>query len=106
MFNYRMVIFQSIQKYLAIIGIHQCHQSTVKHELNEHNLMAVGILGTASISSSLYLFEELNFEEYIISVYGTTVSIISTVNCATMVWKSVRIFEFIQGLEDIIQMSK
>lgn len=68
--------------------------------------MITGVLGTASISTSLHLFEEPNFEKYIISVYGATTAIACTVNFVTMVWKSSKIFEFIADLEHIVQISE
>lgn len=105
-----MVIFKSIQKFLAIFGIkrHQHHhnQPTIAHEFNEHNLIIAGILGTASMSSLLYLLEEPSFEDYVISIYATTNSVACTVNYMIMVWKSRKIFEFIKGMKDIVRKSE
>lgn len=100
-----MVIFQSIQKYLAILGI-KSHPETTRHDFNLHNLMVTSVLGTASIASLLYLLEEPNFEEYVICAYASANAIVCTANLVIMICKSSEIFGFIEGLEFIIQMSE
>lgn len=65
-----------------------------------------GVLGTASIGCLLYLLEEPNFEEYVICAYASANAIVCTANYVIMICKSSEIFEFIEGLEFIIQMSE
>lgn len=96
-----MAIFQLIEKYLAILGM-KSYQTV----FNKQNLMIICMLATASISSILYLFEELNFEEYIISVYVTSTVIINTVEFVIMIWRTTKIFEFMKSLRENIQKSE
>lgn len=100
-----MVIFHSVQKYLAILGIKN-DPETAKHEFNMHNLIITGFLGTASLSCLLHLLEEPNFEEYVICAYASANAIVCTANYVITISKSSKIFEFIEDLELIIQMSK
>lgn len=100
-----MVIFQLIRKHLTILGI-KCHQPNVKYVLNIHQLMFASVLGIATVSSSLNLLEQRNFEESIISVYATADTIACTANYVILVWKTSKIFEFIEDLKNIIQMSE
>lgn len=91
---------------MAIVGIDR-HTSTLRHGFNEHNMLIAGVLGTACISSSLnLLFEQQNFEEYIISVYATADTIACGTDFVILVWKSSKVFQFIRGLEDIIEISE
>lgn len=68
--------------------------------------MFASVLGIATVSSSLNLLEQRNFEESIISVYATADTIACTANYVILVWKTSKIFEFIEDLKNIIQMSE
>lgn len=100
-----MAIFQSIQKYMAVLGIDRL-RSTVRHGFNERNVLVAGLLGTGCISSFLYLLEEPSFKENIISVYATADSIACCTDFVLLIWKSPKVFQYIQSLEDIIEMSR
>lgn len=99
-------MFHSIQKYLAIIGI-KCNRSAIiKNPFNRRNFTIICIFCTGSISSIIYLFEEPNFEELIVSVYETTSQILCTACTVTIVWATSKIFDFIENIETLIQMSQ
>lgn len=100
-----MVIFQIIQKNLAIGGIDR-HRSTVRHGFNEYNVLIAGVIGAACIASSLYLLEKPSFKELIISVYATADTIGTGTDFVILIWKSSKVFQFIQSLEDAIEMSE
>lgn len=104
-----MVIFQQIQKYLAVLGIKSNESSqTFKaiYPFNGRNSLIIGIFGVSCVSSTLHLFDELSFDEYIISVYETSTAIVNTILLVILVWKTTKIFELIELISSTVQMSK
>lgn len=101
-----MVIFESSQRHLAMLGI-KGHQPTVNHGFNKQNLMIIAMFGTSSILTTAYLSNDPNFgEEFIITVYAGTASILSTVDVTILVWKTTKLFEFINSVDSFTQMSE
>ena len=104
-----MSLFKSIQKSLAMLGIKLNQPNPILkyiHPFNERNSIIICLFGGASVSFTLHLFEDLSFEEYIISAFATTTAIVNTIDIVILVWKTSKIFEFIKDIEYIVQISE
>lgn len=98
-----MIIFQSIQKYFSILGINS--SALRKNQVfNIRNVLTVFLFGVLSVSTTEFLvFEATSFREYADSFYSAcTISLVGA-NFAVLMWKTAKVFTFIEELQNIIQ---
>lgn len=99
-------MFEATLKYLNILGINS-DQSAQKLPLNLRSLMILLLCSFFIVSSVLYLFYVPNsFDEYIESINISSTAIVNTIYLLVFLWKIPKLFEFLQSLENIIQMGK
>lgn len=98
-----MIIFQSIQKYFAILGINP-PENIEKRILNPKNTFGLIFFGALIISTDEFLFYEANtFQEYTDSFYATCTIALCGANFAIVVWKASKVIEFIENVQEIIR---
>lgn len=98
--------FQSIQKILAVLGITPS-QSIQKNPFdgNVLKVLFLHLLGCALFCIHFFVVAN-NFQECIISVYMTSVAVVSTLNYTILVCQSLKLFKFIGSVTSHIKESK
>lgn len=97
-------MFQSTQKYLAIVGI-KSHPTIHKHSLNARCLLILILCSFFNTSSILYLFfVPTSFDQYIASINITATTIVNTIYFVVLLWKTAKLFEYIKNLENIVKI--
>lgn len=100
-----MKIFQSIQKYLAMLGICSPHIDQ-KYSINAKNLIALLSLSIPIFAGDVpqfYLAE--SFDDYTNTFYATLTMLVNTFDFSIHISVAGRIYKFIENFERIIQTS-
>lgn len=103
-----MLMFQSAQKYLAVLGIEK-YQKSRKYPFNERIIIIMNTFILACISGILYLNysrESIDIQEYMIVAYTTFTTIINGIEYVILVWQSSKLFALIEDLESIVHDSE
>lgn len=96
-----MIIFQSVQKYFAILGVNPPIGEQV---LTKKNSLTLILFGCVTIAGNKFLlFDASNFQEYIDCFYTTCTMTLVGINYAIVVWKTVKLFELIDNFQMVVQ---
>lgn len=98
-----MRILQTLQQKFAILGICSIEMYHNKNKL----LIGFLIFGISTISHFVFPFGVANtFEEYTNSIYMTTMTLSLLTVYSIVIWKTGKIFQFIEGCEQTIGKSE
>lgn len=100
-----MKLFQSFQRNVAHLGINSS-QMQKGHPFNAKNVLCLILIGFASISEVFFLFDlEGSIGDNMYSVYMATMTTGVFLCYSIVVWKMERVFEFISGVEELVNTS-
>lgn len=101
-----MKLFQSFQNNSAYLGLNS-DQMEKGHPFNTKNVMCLILIGYASISNIIYLFNSASsISDNMYSVYMASMTIGVFLVYSIVVWKMKSLFQFINDLEELVELSK
>lgn len=101
-----MTLFESTEQYFLVVGINS-NQTIQKNRLNVRNSMIMFYFGIAiGCDVSYVIYEAKSFQEYNISIYITSTLLVTLINFVYLIWKTPKVFEIFNCIEDIVNKSK
>lgn len=99
-------IFQSTNKYLAILGI-SSNLLVQPHPFNRNISIGFLIMTSALICNFVYvIFEDETFWEFTQSIYFCSDSLVCTLSLSILVFRANKLYKFIVSLENAINASE
>lgn len=106
MIEKKMKLFQSIQKNLASLGIHD-DRLFQTNSINQKNVLILMSNGLCVTLHFVYLFRVAHtFKEYTISFYMTTAAVVILLACWILIWKSKKLLQLIKSGTEIMNGSE
>lgn len=100
-----MKLFQSVQKYLLVLGIDKTQFIDVP-QLNVKSVTILVIMILCSVMNCTMFFKPHNLVEYVETFYSNIMILVIIIDFVMLVWKSSILFTFIRNFEAFIKNSE
>lgn len=102
-----MKLFITVQKQLALVGIHSPRSNERILFVNAHSMLILLVFIISQITNIAFiLYEAQEFEEYTTVINDLMMVSIIVIDFAILIWKTKIVFTFIRRFENFIQKSE
>lgn len=99
-----MIVFRLIKESLVCLGIRSPKSFKKVHRFTLKNSMIfICFIASTTLMSLFFILEDGTVAEYSTATFGLLCSVVGTIVISTLIWKTEKLYKFIDEFEDIVQ---